>query len=199
VVIEDHPMMREMIAATLARQYPDCVVDVAEDMRSGIVAASRLRSEDLVVLDLALPGAIGLSALRALRTKVPWVRVLVFSGADEGNLMAEARRVGACGYVPKAAAAPQFSQAVERVLRGEFAFPNEERTRAAANLTPTEIEVLQALDRGMSAGSRAELAQALGISTRVVKRRLSRIYAKLGVKSRVEALACAKRAGALRS
>lgn len=193
--------MRDMVAQMLRRLYPDSAsVDVADSIDAGVGLASQMGSNALVVLDLTLPGIAGLAALRAFRASVPWVRVLVFSASEEVHVIAEAKRMGAFGYVPKSFSADRFADAVRRVLKGDLAFPaGIERVRGAARLSATEIELLQALERGVKAGSRSELASALGVSERVVKRRLRTIYAKLGVTSRVEAVARAKQLGAFRS
>jgi two-component system response regulator EvgA len=161
---------------------------VASDLEQGIERARRLPEDALVILDLGLPRFAGLASLRRLLAAVPRSRVVIFSGADDPYTMVEARRLGAYGFIPKTCEADHFAEAIGAVLGGRLAFPPETLRLSAGRLSAAEIEVLRVIARGVG-GSRGEMGEALGVSERVVKRRLTNIYAKLGVGSRVEALA----------
>jgi DNA-binding NarL/FixJ family response regulator len=118
----------------------------------------------------------------------------VFSGVDDPHTMVEARRLGARGFIPKTCEAEHFAGAIGAVLGGRLAFPPETLRVSTGRLSAAELEVLRVIARGVGR-SRGEVGAALGLSERVVKRRLNNIYEKLGVGSRVEALARARSLG----
>ncbi len=194
LVIEDHPLTRRALADDLLRLYRDATVDVASDIDHGIDRARRLPEGAVVILDLGLPHCAGLASLRRLLAAVPQARVAVFSGADDPYTMVEARRLGARAFIPKTCEAERFAEAIGAILGGRLAFPPETLRFSAGRLSAAELEVLRAIARGVGR-SRGEVGEALGVSERVVKRRLNNIYEKLGVGSRVEALARARSLG----
>jgi two-component system response regulator EvgA len=194
LVIEDHPLTRRALADDLRRLHPDATVEVAGDLDQGIDRAERMPEGALVILDLGLPRCAGLASLRRLLAAVPHARVVVFSGADDTYTMVEARRLGARAFVPKTCEAEHFAEAIGAVLGGRLAFPPETLRISTGRLNAAEIEVLRVIARGVGR-SRGEVGEALGVTERVIKRRLNNIYEKLGVGSRVEALARARSLG----
>ncbi len=194
LVIEDHPLTRRALADDLRRLYRDATVEAAGDLDQGIDRARRLPEDAVVILDLGLPRCAGLASLRRLLAAVPQARVAVFSGADDPYTMVEARRLGARGFIPKTCEAEHFAGAIGAVLGGRLAFPPETLRVSTGRLSAAELEVLRVIARGVGR-SRGEVGAALGLSERVVKRRLNNIYEKLGVGSRVEALARARSLG----
>src|SRR5258706_13460821 len=101
LVVEDHPLMRGLLAQNLQKLWPHAQVSVAEDLERGIEQATKLSKQCLVVLDLGLPGKAGLASLRQFRNAVPHARVLVFSAADELHVLQQAKHLGAYGFVAK--------------------------------------------------------------------------------------------------
>lgn len=208
LVVDDHPMVRRLIR-TICEGDPDLtVVGEAGEVGEVLEAVSRL-SPDLVVLDLVLPGGDGLALARRVREGHPETKLLVLSARSEPEVILEAIRAGAHGFLDKAASSEEIAEALGVIARGGRVFSAElerralaglgslaRRTREAARwrerLTEREREILQLLARG--AGAR-ETAAALHLSVGTVRAHLTDVYRKLDVRGRVEAIGLASRLG----
>jgi DNA-binding NarL/FixJ family response regulator len=153
---------------------------------------------DVMVLDLRMPGLDGLEATRRLRDAHPDVRVVILTANEDPDVEAAAVRAGASAYVPKSAAGEQVVRTVRMVARGHLVMDAHgsapEPTVAAAPITLSrrEHEVLRLISR---ACSNREIATELGISVETVKTHLERLYRRLGVSGRTDAVAKGLRAG----
>jgi DNA-binding NarL/FixJ family response regulator len=160
---------------------------------------------DVVLLDLELPGIDGLEVLKRLRMieQVPEVLILT-TFAEEGKVFA-AVKAGAAGYLVKHAGNAGLQQAIEDVARGGVVIDGRLARRfwhyfsscrgvqeLPVQLTEVERQVLALIGRGLS---NPEVANVLDASRRSIKGHLERIYRKLGVASRVEAVVKALNAG----
>ena len=200
LIVDDHPLTRDALAALLAQQGFD-VVGEAEDGAEAIEAADRLKP-DLILLDLTMPGMDGLTALPQLRERAPTSEVVVLTASDaEENLLA-AIRAGASGYLLKTEPPEQIAAFLRGVARGDAALSGgvarrlldrvrdggrlggvpEEVTRL---LSAREVEVLLLLDEHLGTD---EIAQRLFISEHTVRSHVKSLLKKLGVSSRREAL-----------
>ncbi len=200
LIVDDHPLTRDALAALLAQQGFD-VVGEAEDGNSAISAAEALQP-DLVLLDLTMPDMDGLTALPRIRHRAPSSEVVVLTASDtEENLLA-AIRAGASGYLLKTEPPEQIAAFLRGVARGEAALSGgvakrlldrvrdgrrlggvpEEVTRV---LSAREVEVLLLLDEHLGTD---EIAQRLFISEHTVRSHVKSLLKKLGVSSRREAL-----------
>jgi len=200
LIVDDHPLTRDALAALLAQQGFD-VVGSAEDGEHAIAKAQTLQP-DLVLLDLTMPGMDGLTALPRIREQAPACEVVVLTASDgEENLLA-AIRAGASGYLLKTEPPEQIATFLRGVARGDAALSGGvarrllDRVRKGGRLdgipeaitralSAREVEVLLLLDEHLGTD---EIAQRLFISEHTVRSHVKSLLKKLGVSSRREAL-----------
>lgn len=205
LVVDDHPMFRESVAARLRALGAD---DVAE---AATLAEARARARsgprDLAVLDLTLPDGSGLTLLAELRA-AGWTRLVVLSAADDVHSVRASFAAGAAGYLLKSASSAIVSDGVRQVLSGGvYADPevagalamglrgSPARSGLCAELSGREVQVLTLVADGRS---NREIGENLGLSALTVKSHLARIARKLGTGDRAEMVALAMRGGVIR-
>jgi DNA-binding NarL/FixJ family response regulator len=197
-VVDDHPVVREGLAAILATQ-PD--FEVAGEAGSGAEAVLQAASlaPDVVLMDLEMPGVDGVEAIRRLRERDPGVRVVVLTAFDTDERIVAAIRAGAQGYLLKGAPRADIFRAVRVVREGGsliepvVASKLLRRVREDPDeLTAREREVLALLARGLP---NRDIAAALFVAERTVKFHVSSILAKLGAANRTQAVARARERG----
>jgi DNA-binding NarL/FixJ family response regulator len=193
VVIDDHPLMREVVRAMLACAADIQVVGEADSAERGLEVVGRTRP-DIVVLDLGLPRMSGLVCLDRLRAEHPGVSVVVLSAEDDPHTIEVALRRGARAFVRKNVN-PDDLPAVLRHVVEETVFHASSlpaggpgSAAQAAGLSPKELDVLEQITQGRS---NKQISEALWITQDTVKFHLRHIYKKLGVGSRTEALRAA--------
>jgi two-component system, NarL family, response regulator LiaR len=201
LVVDDHGVVREGLRAFLELQDGIEVVGEASDGREGLAAAERLRP-DVVLLDLVMPELDGLSAMRALRERLPATRAIVLTSFLDDDKLLPALRAGAAGYLLKNAPPAEVVRAVRAAHAGEAVLDPvvaarllEELARDVEpldRLTPREREVLVLLGRGFP---NKRIAQELRLSEKTVKTHVGHVLAKLGVTDRTQAAVVAVRAG----
>jgi DNA-binding NarL/FixJ family response regulator len=202
LLVDDHAVVREGLERIIARCDDLVVVAAASSGREALDLAQRLRP-DLVLLDLSLPDMPGLDVLAGLRSEPESPRVLVLTIHDDDDVVLEAVRAGAEGYVLKTASREELLAAVRRVGAGGHAFDEvvigallrRETPRAGvAELSGREREVLQLVAEGLT---NRDVAARLFLSADTVNGHLDNIYRKLGVSDRAHAVAVALRRGIL--
>jgi DNA-binding NarL/FixJ family response regulator len=199
LIADDHPVVREGLAAILNTQPDFAVVGEAADGEELLARAAELHP-DLVLVDLAMPGLDGAAAISRLPTVAPTTRALVLTAFDSDERIIGALQVGARGYVLKGAPRAQIFAAVRAVAAGESLLQPTVATRlmariarpAAPTLSPREREVLALVARGRT---NQEIAGALGIVERTVKFHLSGALRRLGAANRTEAVTLAAQHG----
>jgi DNA-binding NarL/FixJ family response regulator len=195
LVVDDHPVVRQGLRTFLDLQDDITVVGESADGESCVDEANRLRP-DVILLDLRMPGADGVAALRGLQDNP--ARVLVVTSYTEPSTVLPAVRAGAAGYVYKDIDPPALAAAIRSVHAGHVLLhPDVVRLLAAeesrpAELTARERDVLAELARGRS---NREIARALRLSEKTVKTHVSAILGKLGVQDRTQAALHAVRTG----
>ena len=208
MIVDDHATFREPLAFMLERE-PDLVVVAQSDSLSE--ARRVLENEELVVdvaiVDLDLPDGPGTDFIKYLRDSRPRAAALVLSAMSEQRHLARAIEAGAAGVMHKSTHTEDLVRAVRRLhAGGELLSQQEiiealrlvvrERERdheawlAIKQLTPRELEVLQALAEGLSD---RQIAQRLQVGIGTVHSHVTNILAKLGVASRLQALVFAVR------
>jgi DNA-binding NarL/FixJ family response regulator len=200
VIIDDHPMIRAMLRLSIEERPGLEVVGESTDGAEGLELCRAL-DPDVVVLDLALPRMHGFDVVRTLRQEGSGARILILTGSDESGAILESVRLGVDGYIEKSLPPEEIASAVETVAGGVRAYgPHEQRmariqllekargarrtAEAAAALTPRERQVLGLIATG---STNRQLASRLGISEFTVEAHIANVYAKLGVRGRVEA------------
>ncbi len=202
LVVDDHPVVRQGLRTFLDVQDDLEVVGESADGESCVDDAERLRP-DVVLLDLRMPGADGVSALHGLRAAGNPARVLVITSFTEPSAVLPAVRAGASGYVYKDIDPPALAAAIRSVHAGHVLLhPDVARLLAAgearpggADLTARERDVLAEVARGRS---NREIARELSLSEKTVKTHVSAILGKLGVQDRTQAALHAVRSGLVR-
>jgi DNA-binding NarL/FixJ family response regulator len=209
LIVDDHPLTREALAALL-EQNDFWVVGHAADGEEAI-ARARLLQPDVVLLDLSMPGLDGLTALPRIRLAAPGCEVVVLTASGtESNLMS-AIRGGAAGYLLKTEPPGKIAEYLRGVVRGEAALSGAVARRLldevrqggerdsgvpeqiAELLSARELEVLLLLDEHLGTD---QIAARLYISEHTVRSHVKSLLRKLGASSRREALEQLSRARA---
>jgi DNA-binding NarL/FixJ family response regulator len=207
VVAAAHPVVRGVIELA-CREASVTVIDRVETA-SAATSACRAAAPDLLVLDLELPDADGFRVLTELEDHERPTTVLVLSDHADGDRVLRALRLGARGYVTKAEGLRDLGATIRRVLAGErviapgleqdavlalgrMARLAREGAEVAAELTHRERQVLELLSDGRTM---RQIATRLGISPRTVETHVGKIYRKLGVRTRVQAVSRAASLG----
>ena len=180
LIVDDHPMMRDGLAALITAQ-PDLVVcGQAADAREAMRAIESLRP-DLVLMDISLPGKSGLEAIKDIQALAPGLALLVISMHDESLYAERVLRAGARGYVMKQEGGKRIMDGVRVVLAGKVfvsekmsarimdAFTGHrgaEATSSVHGLSDREFEVFQLIGRGRST---KEIADQLHLSVKTVE------------------------------
>ncbi len=209
LVVEDHPVLRGVVR--LACEHTPGLA-LAGEVGTGeeAVEACRELRPDVVVLDLSLPGALqGLDVARAVRAEGTVGRLLVLTGRSDEDAVFDAIKAGADGFLEKTAGVRFIADALLRVAAGERVFtPQQERIAVAelgrlarqaressgvrAHLTERELEILELVSRGLTV---KQVATRLGLSPRTVETHVAKLYRKLGVRNRVQAVSRAAALG----
>ena len=186
LVVDDHALMRDAVRAIIDGAEGLELAGEAETAAQALRMADRLRP-DVVLLDVVLPDAEGLSCLESLRQRHASAVVVVFSGLDDPDIIAGALARGASAFVLKRTAPADLAAAIRQaaeptVFQGT---PSALAGAGQAALTAKELEVLAQL---ALARSNREIADALWISDQTVKFHLRNLYRKLGASTRTEAV-----------
>ena len=189
LVVDDHPLFRDGLAALLAT-VPDMTVVGAVGSGEDAVTAARTLDPDVVLMDLNLPGMPGLEATRRLAAEGR-AAVLVLTMVDDDQGVLAALRVGARGYLLKGAAQEEVLAAIRTVASGGAVFGARVAGRVLGAgqgrheaLTERESEVLALIADGRT---NPEIAAALGVSLKTVQNHVSRVLTKLQVRDRTQA------------
>ena len=198
LTVDDHPLLREGIAAVLASQADMSVVGQASDGREAVENFRRLRP-DVTLMDLRMPEMTGLEAIVAIRAEFPGARIIVLTTYAGDAQAAAALKAGAAGYLLKNMVRKELIETIRAVHSGKRRVPPEIATEIAEHvaddaLSEREIEVL----RGVAAGKSNKLIAAeLDISEGTVKTHMKSILPKLDATDRTHAVMIALKRGIL--
>lgn len=196
LIADDHPLMREGIAAVLARQSDMQIVGEAANGAEAIERFAQLQP-DVTLMDLQMPRMDGLQAIAEIRRGAPHARVLVLT-TYQGDFQAwRALKSGACGYLVKTAIRTTLVDAVRTAHAGGRWVPAEvavELARHAGDemLTDREIEVLRHIAQGHS---NREVGALLSVAEETIKARMKSILLKLNARDRTHAVTIALQRG----
>lgn len=198
LMADDHPMFRMAVRQALDELLSQGRMIEAASQSALESALAETPDIDLVLLDLAMPGATGFSSLVLLRGEWPGVPVIVVSSNDHPRTIRRAQQFGAAGFVPKSAPADLLADAVREVLAGGQWFPAGKAERdpqdaqlaiRLAGLTPRQLRVLMLLADGLL---NKQIAAELNLSENTVKIHVTAVLAKLQCHSRTQAALLAK-------
>ena len=202
VIADDHSLVRQGLRRYL--ELADDIQIVGEASTGAeVIAEVERQSPDVALLDIRMPDMDGLEAAAAIGGKYPDVGVIMLTAYDDRELVVDAVRAGARGYVLKARDAEHLTQTVRLVAAGNLVIdPNlvvvladelstvKQGDKRTETLTGREIEILQLLALGHT---NRDIASQLFISPDTVKTHLEHIYQKLGASDRTAAVAEAMR------
>jgi DNA-binding NarL/FixJ family response regulator len=206
LLVDDHRMFAQALEFVLSSQPGITSAGLAETVQEAVAVASGSRP-DVVLVDADLIAAGGSQAIGALSEVCPDSRVLILSGPDTADVVSRAMAAGARGFVLRTQSLSELLAVIRQAERGELVVPARGSGRVsvprrkrpvdpqagpAPKLTPREIEILRELAAGRSTG---EIAEALFISPLTVRSHVKSILAKLGVRSKLEAVTVALRQG----
>ena len=210
LVVDDQALIRSGFRLILESEDAIEVVGEAGDGEVALIEAERLKP-DVVLMDVRMPRLDGVEATRRLAA-AGQTRVLILTTFDLDEYLFEAVRAGASGFLLKDVPADELVAAVRAVARGDALieprmtrrllseFARQPRLDAGgppaalADLTPREVEVFEAMAKGLSNG---EIAEALYISETTVKSHVGHILMKLNLRDRIQAVVLAYESGLL--
>jgi two-component system nitrate/nitrite response regulator NarL len=196
VLADDHPPILDSISRFLTAKGIDIVATATDG--EAAAAAVRMHAPRVCVADLKMPHLDGLELAARLRTEAPETAVLLYSGMSDAALVSDALDAGALGFALKDAPLEDVARAIETVAGGSiYVDPVLAATLATSRrnvdqraLSPREREVLRMLAAG---GSYAEIGGELYLSPDTVRAHAQRAMAKLGARTRTQAVAVAMR------
>ncbi len=200
-LVDDHFIVREGLKLIFETEGQYDVIGEAE---SGQEALDKIKSinPDVILLDLNMPDLSGIDVLRVLKDLGVRIPVLILTTFDDQRYIQQAFSLGAKGYLLKDASRQEIMRSIDAVLRGEILIKEEiskalfdtKDERKSDLLTERETGILKEVASGKTSKA---IAILFGISERTVKAHLTKIYEKLGVDSRANAVAKALSLGIL--
>jgi DNA-binding NarL/FixJ family response regulator len=206
LMAEDHPLFRDALRRVLDQRLGS-EASPLEVVETGTVdeLLSLIETDDafdLVMLDLFMPGAQGLSHLVSLRARMPDTPIIVFSSVNDPKVVRQTITCGAAGFIPKSAPQDEIAHALEVVMGGGVFLPQRFQAELdAAALRPRARWEAEEEDRGKLTGRQVavlelvaagkpnkQIAYELGISEITVKTHVTAILRKLRVTSRGQAI-----------
>lgn len=197
LIVDDHALFRSGLRMLLValNSGVTCV-----EAASAAEARARIAEHpdiELCLLDLALRNETGLGVIGLIKEAAPRIAVVVVSGVDEVTTIRQCIDAGAMSFIPKSAAPETLTQALRHVLAGEVFLPEQvatalEARRPTARLTTRQLQVLQALSRGLPT---KVIARELSLSENTVKEHIGVVLETLGARNRTEAVIIASRLG----
>jgi two-component system, NarL family, invasion response regulator UvrY len=194
LIVDAHTVVRRGLRHIVSDEIDMTVVGEAQNIEEMLVVV-RKEPCDVVVMEIAMPGVIGLEALKKLKEVLPQLPVLVLSAYPEDIYGVPALRLGASGYVSKSSAPEEMIRAIREVGTGRKYFSTLTEQRGAADptsetgqprhdlLSQRERQVLSMIARGKSI---EEIADQLSLNNRTVRTYRTRILLKMAMKSDAE-------------
>ncbi len=207
IIVDDHAMMRSLIARRLSDEFDMSVVECVADANAGVSMVARYMP-NIVLMDIDMPGRSCFDAAAEMVRLSPLTRVVFLSAFCHDRYVEQAVRVRAWGYVTKSEPEETVVKAVREVASGTAYFSPDVRARfvvdrngaklvaerhvRGSDLTHRELEILRHIAMGMS---RKQTAHAMHISSHTVANHTAHIMNKLGLRDRVELARYAIREG----
>lgn len=196
-VIDDHPMVRQMIGMLLRRLRPSSKVVELEKFSELQAALIKNGEPELFVLDLLLPGVKGATAISDVKKMYPEIPLVVLSAMPSGEARDACLEAGADLYIEKSTDTAEISQAIHDIMKSDDDDADADADAVVVGdikLSKRQKQLILMLDRGLS---NRDIAAELSISEHTVKVHLWRLFRRLGVKSRTQTLHFARTHGLL--
>ena len=194
-VIDDHPMVRQMIGMLLRRLRPASKVVELEKFSELQAALIKNGEPELFVLDLLLPGVKGATAISDVKKMYPEIPLVVLSAMPSGEARDACLEAGADLYIEKSTDTAEISAAMQGIMKSDNGDDDAEVVVIGdIKLSKRQKQLILMLDRGLS---NRDIAAELSISEHTVKVHLWRLFRRLGVKSRTQTLHFARTHGLL--
>ena len=209
IIVEDHRLCRESLHHVLAaKRSIEIVAQVASNPQT-IDVIGKL-TPDIVLVGITVPASTGIRLISDIKESSPATKAILLTGAKDEQVIMEAIKAGARGYLPKGTSISSFFNAIEAVDNGELWFERkivaryfngditadarlaESAEKIATVLTPRELDILRVLMQG---ATNKEIGEQLFICEKTVKSHLNSIYKKLNVRRRIEAILWAVKQG----
>jgi DNA-binding NarL/FixJ family response regulator len=196
LTVDDHPLMREGIAA-IVRNEPDMLLVAEASTGRDAIQVFREHRPDVTLMDLRLPDIGGIDATIAIRTEFPDARIIMLTTFEGDVEIQRALQAGARGYMLKSMPRKQLVDMIRKVHLGKKHIPQEVANHLAEHLgeetlSKREIDVLKRIAGG---NRNSDIAALLFISEETVKGHVKHIMEKLGATDRTEAVAIGIRRG----
>jgi len=192
-VIDDHPLMRDAIVMVLRRLRPAETIVELERLDKLPAAVKQHGAPDLFCLDLKLPDTNGVSGVVEVKKDYPDVPIAVYSASPAADMEEACIEAGADTYIEKSSSSAELTAVLRGLLMAD-AETEEPVAAASSKLSKRQTQLIAMLDQGMS---NRDIATELDISEHTVKVHLWRLFRRLGVKSRTQALHHARTNGLL--
>jgi two-component system, NarL family, response regulator LiaR len=196
MLVDDHAVVRSGLGAFLT-VHPDLeLVGEAENGEQAVIRANLLKP-DVILMDLMMPVMDGVAATRAIKQQNPGIQIVALTSFQEDELVQNALKAGAVGYLMKNVSARELAAAIHAAREGKMTLSPEaaqalvhasQQAEETQTLTEREREVLKLMVEGLN---NAEIAERLVVSLSTVKYHISNILMKLGVDNRVAAVTMA--------
>ena len=200
LLADDHPLMREGVRQVLSQLEPPVEIIDAHDYPS-LFAQTALHGDlDLALVDLNMPGFVGMQGISQYRNRFPDIPLVVLSASESPHDIRSALEAGALGYIPKSVPAAAMLAALRQVLAGDLYVPDclgrgdaGQHTPAPANfgtlqhhgLTARQLDVARLLAQGCA---NKAIGGMLSMSENTVKVHMAAIFKAFGVTNRTEAV-----------
>lgn len=192
IVVEDHPLMAQA-SKSLLEQIEGIIIAGIAYTGAECLEMAELHRPELVFLDYQLPDMTGTDVANQLKSRYPDIRIIIFTGVDVSDLAHTLVELQVSGVISKGTNHTSILHMIHCVLENHCVFPASiiERLNAGApsapqgELTEDEIRIMKLLIKGETI---EQIAEAIHVSKRSVDNYQKRIYGKLGVKNKVQAL-----------
>ena len=198
LLADDQPIFRQALAALLSLEEDLEVVGEANHGEEAIALTEQLHP-DIILMDVRMPICNGVQATQDIRTRYPWIRILVLTTFDDDEYIFQSLQAGALGYLLKSTPAPEVAAAIRNLHQGYsqlgptiapkvFSHLNanagENKLNHHVHFSKRELDILNLLGQGKS---NREIAVALNLTEGTIKNHLTNIFCQLGVRDRTQA------------
>lgn len=200
MLADDHVLMRMGLSTLVDCEEDMKIVGEAKNGRQAVELAHALKP-DIIIMDLMMPELSGAEATKLIHDAYPEIKIMVLTSFGTSKEMSDAITNGADGALMKDTAADELIKAIRAIVAGKRIIPDRLMRQAAEdNVTPKlsdrHLEILSSIAQGQS---NSDIAKQYGLSEISIKKQVSKIFARLGVSNRSEAVALALRKQMLKS